>query len=348
MLNAFREYTNGNGLELIEIHGDSRERKRKIKEFKSKTNPNDVLFCYMENSTLPYWLTDKDHLPRTPLLEFDFFRYLKKKEIPLGLFYRDIYWKFDDEYPLKGYKRAIMRSFYRAEHSIYKKFVTQFFLPSMEMNKYVQFPTDQTSSLPPGGENLLEYKKSKKTKELNIIYVGGISESYGLTDMLLATENVYRNNSNIKLHLICREEEFEKYIKVFNGISGKPWLNVYHAHGDQLKEIYVNADVAIIPRRKNIYNDFAMPVKLFEYLSYGLPLISTNCNAQAKVIEEDELGIIVKDNVESLAEGIIYFQNEKNRNYHSQKVKEALKNSHLWLHRIEEVSRKLRGKRGKY
>jgi len=126
MLQAFREYTNKNGLELIEIHGDSKERKKRVKEFKSKVNPNDVLFCYMENSTLPFWLTDKDHFPRTPLLEISFFRYLKQYSIPLGLFYRDIYWKFDD-YALKGYKRRIMRIIYRAEHSIYKKYVSQFF-----------------------------------------------------------------------------------------------------------------------------------------------------------------------------------------------------------------------------
>lgn len=341
MLEAFREYTFNNGLELIEIHGDSKERQRKIKEFKSKVNPKDILYCYMENSTLPFWLTDKDHLPRTPILEISFFHYLKKHSIPLGLFYRDIYWKFD-EYSLIGYKRAIMRSIYRAEHLVYKKYVTQFFLPSNEMNKYVLFPTDRTSSLPPGGENFSGYRVPEKSKELNVIYIGGISEQYGLNDMLDAAEIVYNSNKSVKLHLICRKDEYMLYEKTFNKVKEKPWLNVYHAYGDQLKEIYKFADVAIIPRKKNVYNDFAVPVKLFEYLSYGLPIISTNCNAQAEVIEKDELGIIVKDNAESLAEGIIYFQNEKQRTHHAQKVKEALEKSHLWIHRVEEISCKLK------
>jgi len=344
MLKAFREFTNKNDLELIEIYGISKERKMKIKEFKSNTNPNDVLFCYMENSTLPVWLTDKDHLPRTPLLENDFLRYLKKSNIPIGLFYRDIYWKFDDIYPLKGYKRSIMRKIYQAELLLYKKYVTHFFLPSMEMNKYTNFPIERMSSLPPGGENLLEYQNNKQNNILNIIYVGAISESQGLTDMLQATEDIYRVNNNVKLHLVCREDEFKQYIEVFSNKSEKPWLIVYHAFGDQLQSIYNLADVAIIPRRKNIYHDFAVPVKLFEYISYGLPIISTNCDAQAKIIEKHELGIIVKDNVESLKESITYFQNVENRKHHSEKVKEALENSQLWIHRVEEISNKLQKK----
>lgn len=338
ILNAFREYANKNNFKLIEIFGDSKERKRRIKLLQSSMDWNDILFCYMENSTLPFWLTDKDHLPRTPLLEYNFFKHLKKNRIPLGLFYRDIYWKFDDLYPFKGIKRAIMRSVYYAERLIYKKYVSHFFLPSMEMNDYIKFPTEQTSTLPPGGEDLLEYWKKEKKEELNIIYVGCISERYGLVNMLQAVDMVYQKNLSVKLHLVCRIDEFNQNEEVFREYIQKPWLVIYHAYGDQLKKIYKDADVAIIPIRKIKYNDFAVPVKLFEYISYGLPVVATNCNAQAEIIRKDELGLIVDDSAEGLAQGLIFLKNEVNRDYYTKKVKEAIEHSHLWSHRVKEIS----------
>lgn len=341
LIKAFREYANQNNIEMIEVYGENKERKRKIKSLIKEVKPEEILFCYMENSTLPFWLTDEDHLPRTPFLERTLFRYLKKNNIPLGVFYRDVYWMFDEEYPLKGYKRTIMRKIYNAEYSLYKKYATHFFLPSMEMNRYVKFPEEKTSNLPPGGDNLLEYHEDKQSNELNIIYVGGISERYGLNNMLKATKKAYEYNRSVKLHLVCRKEEYEQQKKIFLNINEPSWLKIYHAHGDELKEIYKMADVGIIPIRKNIYNDFAVPVKLFEYLSYGLPIISTDCNAQAHIIKKYEIGKVVEDDVKSLATGICYFQKQKNVQYHALKVKESLESHHLWIHRVKEIAQSL-------
>lgn len=335
ILKAFQEYTSINGLELIEIHGNSVERKKKIKEFKSKVNPNDVLFCYMENSTLPYWLTDQDHIPRTPFLEYLFFEYLKKNRILIGLFYRDVYWKFD-EYSLKGLKRIIMRSIYRIEHLIFNKYGDHFFLPSNEMNKYVDFPHEVTSNLPPGGENLI--KPTDCNVKLNIIYVGGISERYGLKEMLEAVALSYISNKNLVLHLVCREEECKDYELIFDKYKNQPWLNIYHAHGEQLAEIYTQADIAIIPIQKNIYNDFAVPVKLFEYMSYGLPIISTNCDAQSAIVKEFNIGVVVDDSAEGLKEGIEFFLSESNRKNYSENVELALLEKNMWIHRVEKIA----------
>lgn len=337
MLLAFREYSKQNNIELIEIYGENKERAKKINEFMKNVNSKEVIYCYVEDSTMPFWFTDKDHLPRKPFLELKFFKYLRKNRIPIGLFYRDVYWKFDDIYPLKGLKRMMMRMFYRAEHRFFAKYVDHFFLPSVEMNKYTEFPKDKTTSLPPGGENLLQYHNETYSKELNMIYVGGISGRYGLDIMLKATEKVYLEGKDIKLHLVCRKEEYEKNEHVFKQYKDLSWLTIYHAQGDELKEIYQKVDLSIIPIRKNTYNDFAVPIKLFEYLSYGLPIITTNCNAQARIIKEDDLGIVVDDDVDCIAKGIKYFFDEDSRSYHSNKVKQTLLNKHLWKHRVKNI-----------
>lgn len=55
-------------------------------------------FCYSESSTMPTTLTESHHLPTHPLEDFAFLTRLRRHGIPVGLFYRDVYWKF----PLYG------------------------------------------------------------------------------------------------------------------------------------------------------------------------------------------------------------------------------------------------------
>lgn len=338
MLQAFKELAQEKKIKIIDIVGESSERNNKIKQLCKNVDPKDILFCYIENSTLPIWLTDKDHLPRRPLLEFKLFSYLSRNNIPIGLFYRDIYWLFKDEYPLKGLKRLIMKCIYRMELYFYKSYVTHFFLPSIEMNKYTKFKDDKVYALPPGSEirirNIIE--PSNKKGLLTIIYVGGISEKYGLDILLKAVALLNSPIIRVRLILVCRENEFKKYINKFKPYLNKPWLEIFHAHGSGLDSIYEQADIAVIPRLRTIYNDFAVPVKLFEYVSYGLPIVATNCTAQAKIIKEQKLGIITHDDERSLARAIECFFDEEYLKECKKNIVMSLKNN-LWINRAEKV-----------
>lgn len=338
MLEAFNQFGTDNGIEVICINGESKERQEMINEIYQKVNPKSILFCYMENSTLPFWLTDFDHIPRKPFLDIKFFRYLKKHRVPLGIFYRDIYWKFDDEYPLKGIKKAIMQNIYKIEKKVYERYASHFFLPSLQMNKYVDFDSNRTYSLPPGGEvHRLNKIKRSNGDLLDVIYVGGISERYGLQVMLESFDIINQNTQKANLLLVCRKNEYEEHKKVVEKYKKCRWLKIYHAFGEDLIPIYQQADVGIIPIQKNTYNDFAVPVKLFEYLSFGLPIIATNCNAQAEIILNNGLGIVTKPDSHSLVQAIETLMDSERLNDYERNVQEYLMNKGLWIHRVEEV-----------
>src|SRR5579875_2498271 len=101
MRTYFREFCNLRSIELLEISGEQRERRKKIKIIKS-IKPKNILYCYSEFQNIPLVLSNKNHIPTDLFVDLDFFSYLKRNNIPVGAFYRDIYWKFDDMYPLKG------------------------------------------------------------------------------------------------------------------------------------------------------------------------------------------------------------------------------------------------------
>ena len=60
----------------------------------------------------------------------------------------------------------------------------------------------------------------------------------------------------------------------------------------------------VIPRPRSAYNNFALPIKLFDYLSYGRPLLVTACDEQARVVRDADAGIVSADDAGSLADSL--------------------------------------------
>ena len=82
-----------------------------------------------------------------------------------------------------------------------------------------------------------------------------------------------------------------------------------------------------------------MPVKLFEYLSYGLPIVATDCTEMADFVRRNRTGIVVQDNPLSLAEGVLRIVRDQDfyRELKSN-AKRTLENGNLWTDRAEQVT----------
>lgn len=336
LLNAFHQLAEEKNMECIEIIGSSQERKQKLNDLYQNVDPSQIEFCYMENQTIPIWLTDSDHLPRAPFLDLNFMKFLKKNDIPLGIFYRDVYWKFKQHYQVSfGIKQAMI-SLFHLELLMYKRYAKKIFLPSTEMNKYLSVPGEQLSTSPPGGKKIQKMARFQEGAP-NAVYVGGINPRYGIYEVLKAFRSINSSDTRISLSLVCRKHEFDTYRSLMEEYLEAEWLTIHHAHGEQLTPIYEKADFGIVTLQKEVYNDFAVPVKLFEYLSYGLPVLATNCNALERIVKEDSLGVIVPDNSKDIEIGILELLDENKRSAFKKQVELALQTKHLWIHRAEDI-----------
>lgn len=337
----FREFCRLNRYELIEISGEQKDRVKQIKEVK-KLNPKDIMYCYMEVQNIPLLLTNTNHIPTHPFVDINFFQYMKKHNIPIGAFYRDIYWKFDDMYPLKGIKKILMVNLHKLDLLIFRKYIDILFLPSKKMNQYVNFPNDRVIALPSGGdlnlENIEFSRKTQESKVLNAIYVGSLHETSGYEILLESFRQINKEGKKINLTLVCRESEFKKNLELLKEYLTESWLDVKHLNIDELRSFYYKFDFAVIPYRQNIYNNFAMPVKLIEYISFGMPILSTNCDETARFINENGIGITVNDDVDHFTEGIKKMIEALNKGFYE---KETIYNkfviNHTWLCRIEKI-----------
>lgn len=339
MHSAFLEWGNRENTTIILISGTSSERESKFNELVSEGKLDNLIFCYMENQTIPLWLTDPKHRPEKPLVDLRVLQYLKKKKVPVGVFYRDVYWKFDELYPLKGVKKQIMQTIYRLEEKFYEKYCDVIFLPSPEMGEYVSIKRPMVD-LPPGGKARNAVSKKEQTMPHKGIYVGGINnEDYGLFLLLDAIEMANEQEELCKLTVVCRKNEFQDLPTDKKERIKQIGVDVQHVSGAELNDLYEQMDFAFIPRFRSEYNDFSVPVKLVEYLSNHLPVVATNCTAQKRFIETGGYGVISKDNKADLAVAINKMI--ENLDTYQTNIKDTFLEKHSWLARVERVKRSL-------
>ena len=80
LLNAFKEL----GYTVDFISGYGEERKKTIEQIKQNIkNGIKYEFLYSESSTMPTLLTEKNHFPRYPFLDFNFFKFCKNNGIKI-------------------------------------------------------------------------------------------------------------------------------------------------------------------------------------------------------------------------------------------------------------------------
>ena len=342
MIKAIEKYATENNLETIVISGTSTERRQLWNKMLAEKKQEQTLFCYSENQTIPLWLTDPGHIPKDWIIDKDVFKTLKRLQVPIGVFYRDVYWKFDELYPLKGIKKTVMKTIYRMEERFYEKYVHTLFLPSDAMGKYVAINTNKMA-LPPGGRfTELNDNNREMQKPFKGIYVGGINnEDYGLPTLVDAYALLNKNEVLGKLVIVCREEEYTQLSDEEKDKIKQPYIELKHVSGAELQSLYEEVDFAFIPRKRSTYNDFAVPIKLVEYLTASLPIVATNCSAQEDFILSGPYGVIAEDDAEGLVKGMLAIEPEYLQ--FKQNINKSFLQQHSWNARAEQAAQALIG-----
>lgn len=331
MLEAFNKL----GLEVFEISGYAKERKEKINLLKKRISQGEKFtFLYSEASTMPTLLTEKNHLPTYPFLDFDLFRICKKIGIKVGLFYRDIYWNFPDYGKNLGFlKKKLAKIFYLYDLVQYDRLVDVIYIPSMEMSKYIPFIRKAIfKDLPPGHSDYQVYPLRKpKDNLLKMIYVGGIGNHYRLHKLF----NVVKNFSNLHLFVCVRFSDWEVVKKEYD-LSGNIEI-LTDKKGRELEKIYEEVDIALLFVEPQIYRKFAVPFKLFEYIGKQKPIIATKETFAGDFVQKYNIGWVVDYQEETLNFLIRYLIENPQEIIEKQKNIISIKMEHTWMKRVQKV-----------
>lgn len=334
LLNAFKEL----GYTVDFISGYGEERKKTIEQIKQNIkNGTKYEFLYSESSTMPTLLTEKNHFPKYPFLDFGFFKFCKKNGVKIGLFYRDIYWAFPSLYSLNYLKKKIAIFYYKYDLRKYNKLVDILFFPCENVVNYIPFSLKmKIEECFPGADNkILEYEKMN---QIELLYVGGSGNQYDYSCLLkILSKEKFRDKIN--LTIVTREDEFKKFIENQNlNITS----NIKVIYGN-IKELNIkNIDMGILYLRPQVYIKIAVPLKLFEYIADGLPILTVKNTFSGKFVEQNNIGWQLEYDEKELEE----FLDEiiEDRSIVATKRQEVLKirENHTWLKRAEEIAEKMK------
>lgn len=326
------------GYEVVSVTGYLGERAdaaRSVLAQARKGRP--FAFAYSETQSLPMPLTEPHHLPVRPFHDYRFLGGLKDSGVPVGIFYRDTHWRFPElTADLSGGKRLYLDTFHHLEYRQLRRSVDHLFLPSLRMAVALPtpWPEGRLSALPPGLTPQSSPKSRTDLSQLRLLYVGGVTPPlYDLTPLFSALAAT----PAARLTLCCRPEEWARSAPSYEVPSN---VTVVHGSGDELVPLYAAADAAAILWEPHPYLDITLPVKLFEAMAYGLPIITTPGTETARFVADEDVGWVV-DDAQGFSRLVGHLQASPSDFAEAEARVEAARERHTWAERARQVAETL-------
>lgn len=126
-------------------------------------------------------------------------------------------------------------------------------------------------------------------KKDEVCYVGGIGEVRGIKEMVKAME--FTDKARLNLGGFFSEKSVEKEVKAYHGWQKVNELGFLDRKG--VSKIYSQSKAGLVTLRPIVNYLDALPVKMFEYMAAGLPVISSNITLWKEIVEGNNCGICV-------------------------------------------------------
>lgn len=135
-------------------------------------------------------------------------------------------------------------------------------------------------------ELLSDYNYEGKV-ENSICYVGGITKTRGLIELVKSL-----GSTDVKLVLAGSvEQNFQEELKKLDS-----WKSVDYRgflNRNEIKNLYKNSKIGMVTLHPIINYIDSLPIKMFEYMAAGLPVIASNFPLWKSIVEDNNCGICV-------------------------------------------------------
>lgn len=334
MRRAFEEI----GYRVYEVSGTHAERRDKIKTLKrlirEGLRPD---FVYSEAATTPTGLGQPVTAATSLTRDIAFLRFCERRGIRVGLFYRDIYWCFPIYTETVPRPIAfVLRRFYRWDLRRYRRGRFRIYLPSVRMADWMPIiDRRRVRALPPGGESR-PFRAPTRGEDLRLLYVGGLGSNYRLHQTvreIAAVDGVSLTICIPEAHWADRESEYV-------GLLAEN-IRIVHRSGAGLPDLYAEADMCLLAVEPIDYWSFAAPVKLFEYISYGRPIVASNGTFSGRFVEDAGIGWSIDYGSGELVALLRRLRADRTELEARADRVRAVQQEHTWQARAREVARDL-------
>lgn len=126
-----------------------------------------------------------------------------------------------------------------------------------------------------------------------ICYIGGINESRGLIELMEACALL---DSRVELSIAGNflNEQYKKRV-----MEHEYWDKVHYfgfVNRKEIQKILYKASIGIVALHPTKAYRESLPVKMFEYMSHGMPIIASNFPRWKKIVDDNKCGLLVNPN----------------------------------------------------
>lgn len=143
-------------------------------------------------------------------------------------------------------------------------------------------------------------------QDLNILYLGRMTNDKGIIELLYAIKELVKNNHNPKLFLVGSGEYLEELKKLTMELEIIPFVDFKGPvfEKEEIKKYYQNSDVYVLPTHHE-----GFPRTLYEAMIFGTPIITTFVGGISGIMINKQNCIEIQPkSVESILESLIYAQ----------------------------------------
>jgi hypothetical protein len=224
--------------------------------------PRRVRAVYVEAPTTNAMPTD--------LLFLALMRLLRR---PVGVYFRDAYQLHRDVYPRTSPRQIVTDWLWRITTPVLRGIANERFVQSPGMGRALGLK--RPIMLPPGTDTAVPNLGAGPATR--VVYVGSAGPADGLV-------------------VIGRALSPERLAVL------PPYVEFHQASRDELPDLLADARACVIPRRISAYASMVLPVKMWDYLSFGKPIVATSPTEADQILCQSGAAVLTSDTPEGLAE----------------------------------------------
>jgi len=148
---------------------------------------------------------------------------------------------------------------------------------------------------------------TKITEGVKILYYGTIAERQGLHNAVKAMKYLLKDIPNSSLNIYgIYETSYRKKLENLNEELNLENNVILHGSiiREQIPDIINEHDIGIVPHPCTTYSNLSLPTKAFEYVTSGLPVVSTRIESLFKTLNDNCITYVENGNPKDLSEAI--------------------------------------------
>ncbi len=282
--------------------------KRKVEQFIIQ-NSIDVIHVHdIQIARSVFWLKNKFdgkiildlHENRPEIMKF--YRHVNRLSGKL-LIYPKVWKRFEYKYIQIADKVIVVTE---AAKNYYLKEIK-----SLDKEKFIITPNTSSSLFTTNFKINSDILTKFENKQV-ILYLGETGLRRGLLDVIRAIPKIIKSHKDVVLVIVgkSKDDELLKHeaekLRLTNHVIFEGWKDF------SLFQSYLKiAKIGISPLHRNIHHDTTYANKLFQYLSFGIPILVSNSTAQKDLVEKYNCGLIHKEkNSEDIAKKLLRLLND--------------------------------------